>query len=203
MDIFLGSLLGAVLAYIGITFFKWKVSEKQTVKQSEILLKKIKSVCNLISVEGEFAEIYQYESKKKHFLKYFTSKKRAILLIKAKVHMGYDLSQIKLESKPESKEIVLTQFPEPKILSVETDVKYYDKKDGLFNKFKADDLTELNKEAKEFIIEKIPESGLIHSAKKEALDSIIMIERLLETANWKFVYTQLVLPENKKDGENE
>lgn len=98
MDIFLGSLLGAVLAYIGITFFKRKVNEKQTVKQSEILIQKIKSVCNLISVEGEFAEIYQYEDKKKHFLKFFTSKKMAILLIKAKVHIGYDLSQIKLEA---------------------------------------------------------------------------------------------------------
>ena len=67
MDIFLGSLLGAVLAYLVITYFKWKVSEKQTVKQSEILIQKIKSVCNLISVEGEFAEIYQYEDKKNIF----------------------------------------------------------------------------------------------------------------------------------------
>ncbi|MFD1293415.1 DUF4230 domain-containing protein [Lutibacter holmesii] len=198
MDIFLGSLLGAVLAYLVITYFKWKVNEKQTVKQSEILIQKIKSVCNLISVEGEFAEIYQYENQKKHFLKFITSKKKAVLLIKAKAHIGYDLTQIKLESKKDSKEIILTQFPEPKILSVETDVKYYDKKDGIFNKFKADDLTELNKEAKDFIIEKIPESGLITSAKKEALDSIQMIEKLLETAGWKFVYTNLVLPETKK-----
>lgn len=202
MDIFLGSLLGAVLAYLGITYFKWKVSGKQTVKQSDILIQKIKSVCNLISVEGEFAEIYQYEDKKKHFLKFFISKKKAILLIKAKVHIGYDLSQIKLESKNQSKEILLTQFPQPKILSVETDVKYFDKKDGFFNKFKADDLTELNKEAKDFIIDKIPESGLITSAKKEALDSIKMIEKLLETTGWKFVYTHLVLPENKKDLNN-
>lgn len=199
MDIFLGSLLGAVLAYIGITYFKWKVGEKQTVKQSEILIKKIKSVCNLISVEGEFAEIYQYEDKKKHFLKFFTSKKRAILLIKAKVHIGYDLSQIKLESKNKSKEILLTQFPEPKILSVETDVKYFDKKEGFFNKFNAEDLTELNREAKDFIIDKIPESGLITSAKKEALDSIQMIEKLLETAGWSFVYTHLVLPSSEEE----
>lgn len=198
MDIFLGSLLGAVLAYLVITYFKWKVGEKQTVKQSEILIQKIKSVCNLISVEGEFAEIYQYEDQKKHFFKFLTSKKRAVLLIKAKAHIGYDLTQIKLESKKDSKEIILTQFPEPKILSVETDVKYYDKKDGIFNKFKAEDLTELNKEAKDFIIDKIPESGLITSAKKEALDSIQMIEKLLETAGWKFVYTNLVLPKTKK-----
>lgn len=199
MDIFLGVLLGAVLAYVGITFFKWKVSEQKTVKQSEILVQKIKSVCNLISVEGEFAEIYQYEDKKKHFLKFITSKKRAILLIKAKVHIGYDLSQIKLESKNQSKEIILTQFPEPKILSVETDVKYYDKKDGIFNKFNAEDLTGLNKEAKDFIIDKIPESGLMTSAKKEALDSIQMIEKLLETAGWKFIYTHLVLPSSEDE----
>ena len=79
-------------------------------------------------------------------------------------------------------------------------MKYYDKVDGLFNKFDAADLTGLNKEAKTFIVEKIPESGLIDSAKKEALDTILMIEQLLETSGWKLNYSQLVLPkvENKK-----
>jgi len=194
MELFLGTLLGAVLAYFGITYFKWKENTGKIEKQSEILIQKIQSVCKLISVEGDFAEIYKYEGEKKHFLKLFTTKKKAILLIKARVHIGFDLSQIKLEAKNNSKEIILTHFPEPSIISVETDVKYYDKSDGIFNKFKAEDLTDLNKEAKNFIVEKIPESGLINSAKKEALDSILMIEKLLETAEWNFVYTQLVLP---------
>ncbi len=200
MELLLGTLLGVMLTYWGMQFFNNKKNSQQTEKQSVVLMEKIKSVCKLISVEGDFAEIYHYENTKNHFLNLVTSKKKAILLINAKAHIGYDLSQIKLESNNNKKEIILTHFPEPKILTVETDVKYYDKVDGYFNKFNAADLTGLNKEAKSFIVEKIPESGLIDSAKKEALDTILMIEQLLETTGWKLNYSQLILPniETKK-----
>ena len=148
MDLLVGILLGVSLTYLGFSFFNKKSKSYQTEKQSVVLMEKIKSVCKLISVEGDFAEIYHYENTKNHFLNLISSKKKAILLINAKAHIGYDLSQIKLEANNGKKEIILTHFPEPKILTVETDVKYYDKVDGFFNKFDAADLTGLNKEAK-------------------------------------------------------
>ncbi len=194
MELLAGILLGAIASYWGLSFFNRKKGVHQIEKQSIVLIEKIKSVCKLISVEGDFAEIYHFEDTKNHFLNLITSKKKAILLINAKAHIGFDLSQIKLDANSNTREIVLTHFPEPKILSVETDVKYYDKKDALFNKFEASDLTELQLEAKSFIVAKIPESGLFNSAKKEALDTILMIEQMLETQNWKLDYSQLVLP---------
>jgi hypothetical protein len=197
MEIFLGTLLGIMLSYWGMSFLNKKKGLQQVEKQSVVLMEKIKSVCKLISVEGDFAEIYHYEDKKNHFLNLITSKKKAILLINAKAHVGFDLSQINMEANNKKKEIILTHFPEPKVLTVETDVKYYDKVDGLFNKFDAADLTTLNKEAKSFIVSKIPESGLLITAKKEALDTILMIEQLLETSGWKLNYSQLVLPNSK------
>jgi len=54
-------------------------------------------------------------------------------------------------------------------LAIETDFKYYDKTDGILNRFNFEDLTNLNKEAKQHIIDKIPESGLTASAKKRNL----------------------------------
>ena len=197
MELLLGTLFGILLSYFGFSFFYKKKDYEKTEKQSVVLIEKIKSVCKLISVEGDFAEIYHYENTKNRFLNIISSKKKAILLINAKVHVGFDLSQIQLESNKDKKEIILTHFPEPKVLTVETEVKYYDKVDGLFNKFNATDLTELNKESKKFIIEKIPESGLLDSAKKEALDTILMIEKLLETSGWKLNYSQLVLPNSE------
>ncbi len=200
MEIFLGIILGAMLSFWGMSFFNKKKSVQKIERQSVILIEKIKSVCKLISVEGDFAEIYHYEDTKNHFLNLISSKKKAILLINAKAHLGFDLSQIKLEANNKTKEIVLTHFPKPKVLTVETTIKYYDKKDGLFNKFDAADLTDLNREAKVFIDEKIPESGLLNTANKEALDTILMIEQLLETSGWKLNYSQFVLPdaESKK-----
>ena len=64
-------------------------------------------------------------------------------------------------------------------------------KDGLFNKFEAADLTVLQKEAKSFIVDKIPESGLLSSAKKEDLllaitDVLISHSNLVFQINKKF-----------------
>ncbi len=202
MELFIGTLLGVFLTYWGMSFFYSKKGTQQIEKQSVILIEKIKSVCKLITVEGDFAEIYHYEDTKNHFLNIISSKKKAILLINAKAHVGFDLSKIQLEANNKKKEIIITHFPEPSVLTVETDVKYYDKKDGLFNRFEASDLTELNKESKAFIIAKIPESGLLITAKKEALDTILMIEKLIETSGWKLNYSQLVLPDSENKSLN-
>lgn len=202
MELLAGILFGVVLTYWIMSFFNAKKGTQKIEKESVILIEKIKSVCKLISVEGDFAEIYHYENTKNHFLNIISSKKKAILLINAKAHIGFDLSQIQLEANNKKKEIVLTHFPEPSVLTVETDVKYYDKKDGLFNKFEASDLTELGKESKAFIVSKIPESGLLNSAKKEALDTILMIEKLIETSGWKLNYSQLVLSNDKSKNLN-
>ncbi|WP_456420814.1 DUF4230 domain-containing protein [Lutibacter sp.] len=199
MELLLGIVLGALLSYWGISFFNKKNSLQKIETQSIILIEKIKSVCKLITVEGDFAEIYHYENTKNHFLNIITSKKKAILLINAKVHIGFDLSQIKLEADNKNLEIILTHFPKPKVLTVETDVRYYDKKEDIFNKFNADDLTELNKQSKAFIVDKIPESGLLNTANKEALDTILMIEKLLETSGWKLNYSQLTIPTTESE----
>jgi len=193
MDLLVGIIFGALLSYLGFSFFYKKKGSEHSKYQSVILIEKIKSVCKLITVEGDFAEIYHYENTKNHFLNIISSKKKAILLINAKVHVGFDLSQIKLEANNKTREIIISHFPEPSVLTIETDVKYYDKTEGLFNKFEATDLTELNKESKSFIVNKIPESGLLITAKKEALDTILMIEKLIETSGWKLNYSQLVL----------
>ena len=103
-----------------------------------------------------------------------------------------------IEAHNSTKTIRLLSFPEPEVLSIETDFKYYDKKDGIFNRFGVDDLTNLNKEAKTHILEKVPESGLIDRAKTEALDSVMLIEAIVETIGWKLDYKTLALPEVKK-----
>jgi len=197
MEILLGIVLGTLLTYWGISFYQKKSNVQKIETQAVILIEKIKSVCKLITVEGDFAEIYHYEDTKNRFLNIIASKKKAILLINATVHIGFDLSQIKLEANNATQEIILTHFPEPKILTVETDVKYYDKKDGFFNKFEANDLTQLNQASKKFIINKIPESGLFVTAKKEALDTILMIEKLIETSGWKLNYANFTLINNE------
>jgi hypothetical protein len=89
------------------------------------------------------------------------------------------------------KKIVLTNFPEPELLTVETDFKYYDKREGWANPFTASDLTDITRDAKKHIVDKIPQSGLMEKANKEALDTILLIEKIVETIGWKLDYTAL------------
>ena len=61
----------------------------------------------------------------------------------------------------------------------------------MFNAFTPDDLTVLNQEAKQHIRDKIPESGLMETAKNEALEAILLIETIVETIGWRLDYSAL------------
>ena len=188
-----------ILVTLGLVtiFRQWK-TKKKTSEQSIVLLDKIKRVCEFITVEGDFAEIYHYEDVKEKFLKLISSKKKALVVINAKAHVGFDLSKVQMHSDLKSKTIVLSHFPQPEVLSIETDINYYDKKDGMFNKFEASDLTELHTKAKEHIMDKIPESGLYNVAKLEALEAIQLIENLVQTIGWTLDYSALKVEGEEK-----
>ncbi|WKK65607.1 DUF4230 domain-containing protein [Lutimonas zeaxanthinifaciens] len=198
MEALLGLFLGAIITYWVMRYIKIQKRKDITNAQSVILMEKIRKVWKLITVEGEFAEIYHYENTKERFMSMVSSKKKAILLINAKAHVGFDLSKINMEPNIEKKVIRLTDFPDPQVLSLETDLKYYDKKDGLFNKFDSTDLTEVNSKAKEYVLLKIPESGLFDTAKSEALEAVLLIQNIVETIGWTLDYQDLLLAKNNK-----
>ncbi|WP_411029933.1 DUF4230 domain-containing protein [Spongiimicrobium sp. 3-5] len=194
LEAFLGLILGAILMFWMFSFFRKKKSKELTEHQSIVLLDKIRSVCKLVSVEGDFAEIYKYENTKERFMSLVSSKKKALIVINAKAHIGYDLKKVKMHADNARKKIVLTNFPEPEVLSIEPELQFYDIKNGLFNAFSPDDLTALNLEAKQHIKEKIPNSGLMDTAKREVLEAILLIESIAETIGWKLDYSALEIP---------
>ena len=195
MEALFGLLIGAIITYLILQYLKLQQSKEKINVQSVVLMEKIRKVCKLITVEGEFSEIYHYENVRERFLNMVSSKKKAIILINAKAHVGYDLSKVKMEAVNDKKTIKLTAFPQPEVLSIDTDFKYYDKKDGLFNKFDNADLTELNVKAKEHILERVPESGLLDTAKNEALQAVLMMQTIVETIGWRLDYQDLLLPD--------
>lgn len=191
----------SILVTLGlVTIYKQWKTKKKTNEQSIVLLDKIKRVCKFITVEGDFAEIYHYEDVKEKFLKLISSRKKALVVINAKAHVGFDLSKIQMNSNPKSKTVVLSHFPQPEVLSIESDINYYDKRDGMFNRFEASDLTDLHTKAKAHILDKVPESGLYNVAKQEALEAIQLIENLVETIGWTLDYSALKIEgeEDKK-----
>lgn len=198
MEALLGLFLGAIITYWVMRYIKVQKTKDLTHTQSTILMEKIRKVWKLITVEGEFAEIYHYENTKERFMNMVSSKKRAILLINAKAYVGFDMSRIRMEAITDKKVIKLTDFPDPEVLSLETDLKYYDKKDGLFNKFDSSDLTEVNSEAKKHVLDKIPDSGLLETARSEALEAVLLVQNIVETIGWTLDYQDLLLAKSNK-----
>jgi len=191
--LFIGLAIGIIVAYIIFARFSFVQKNKNVASQAIVLKEKIKKVCKLISVEGDFAEIYHYESVREKFFDILIGKKKALILIDAKAHVGFNLSKIQMETNEKVKTLKLTHFPQPELLTIETDFKYYDKKEGWLNPFSTKDLNEMNKEAKQYIIDKIPQSGLISEARKEALNTILLAESLAQSIGWKVDYSALKL----------
>ncbi|WP_179351260.1 DUF4230 domain-containing protein [Winogradskyella vidalii] len=182
----------SILVTLGlVTIYKQWKTKKVTDAQSILILDKIKRVCKFVTVEGDFAEIYHYEDVKSKFLKLISSRKKALVVIKAKAHIGFDLGKVQMSADAASKTVTFSHFPQPEILSIESDINYYDKRDGMFNRFEAADLTDLHTKAKAHIMDKVPESGLYTIAKQEALEAIHLIENLVETIGWTLDYSAL------------
>ncbi|CAL2077042.1 conserved hypothetical protein [Tenacibaculum sp. 190524A05c] len=192
--LFLGLAFGAVVSYFIFSKFNTVRTKGLAQSQSVILLDKIKKVTKLITVEGEFAEIYHHEDKQNKLLGLVSSKKKAIILINAKTHIGFDFRKIKMEADTKKKTIKLSNFPEPEVLSIEPNIRFYDIQDGFLNKFSSEDLTQVNQAAKEHVLQKIPESNLMQAANHEALEAIALMKNLIETIGWELDYSSLELP---------
>ncbi len=204
MDFLAGIFIGAVLLAVGLYFSKSYFIREKTQEQSSVLLEKIRNVAKLITVESDFSEILHYSDTRDLLLNLLKSRKKAIVLAHSRVMVGFDMRKMKLETDPKRKILTITHFPEPEILSIETEVEYYDVSNGLFNKFAAEDLTKLNKRINENIREKIPGSGILENARNKAFNSIKMIEQIVDAFGWKLEYKQLPAPpaEMKKLPEN-
>ncbi len=197
--LFIGLAVGAIFTYLIFTRYNFVRRKGSTTQQSVVLMEKIRSVCKFITVEGDFSEIYHYENVKEKWLSLILGKKKAIILIEAKAFVGFDLSKIVMNANPNTRTVTLSNFPAPELLTVETDFKYYDKKQGWANPFTAADLTEITNEAKGHIIAKVPESGLMLEASRQALDTIRLIEILVETIDWKLDYSALEIAKAPKE----
>lgn len=193
MEAFLGIVIGVLISAMVWYYLKSKRSESLSKTQSVLLLDKIKRVCKFITVEGDFTEIYHHEDVKEKFLKMVSSKKKALIIVKAKAHIGFDLSKIIISTNSKSKTVILSEFPQPEVLSIETNLDYYDIKNGAFNKFEAEDLTALTIQTKAHVKDKIPESGLFLAAQREALEAIAIMQHIVETIGWKLDYSALEL----------
>ncbi len=177
-----------ILIAIGLgTFFAvksaltWNV-ERVTKEESTTLLEQVKTVAKLVTVEGEFSEIYSHEDYYWQNISLF--RKKALLKVKAKVGIGYDLSQYQFDMKSLEKKMVVKKLAKPEIIFIETDMSYYDLQEGTFNSFKPAELTDLQQKAKGEIEKKALASSLLQAAENQASQIEDLIRLIVEQAGW-------------------
>src|SRR5690606_9253722 len=89
----IGLAVGAVSAYFVFARFNRMGKREKVNTQSVVLMEKIRSVCKFITVEGDFSEIFHYENVKDKWMSLLLGKKKALVLIEAKAHIGFDLTK--------------------------------------------------------------------------------------------------------------
>ncbi len=187
MEFITGLIIGVAVFTLLWYFFRKKGKAERTEEQTTVILEKIRHVAKLVTVETHFTEIMHFSSTKNSWVQLFSGQKKAIIMVDARVLAGFDLKKIKWKFDTKHKRVYIDEFPEPEVLSIEKDLRYYDIKNALFNRFKSADLTELDKKAKENILEKIPGSGILEKSREKAMDSILMMKEMLRGYGWELV----------------
>jgi hypothetical protein len=177
-------LVTVFLLGIFITRYFYNIGSVKSQESSDVILERVKKVAKLIAVEGYFSEVYDYKDYWGYDLPFL--RKKALVRVRAKVSVGYDLEQLKIDALPASKTIVVSRLPEPQILSIDHDLDYYDITQGTFNTFTNADYNKINANAKKYIEAKARESDLLKMADREGNQALELMRFIAESAGWKF-----------------
>ncbi len=176
----IGLLLGAVLVFL---IMKLAGASKQAVvkESSHTVVESMRKVFKIVFAEGHFNELYNFEETKKLF-GFIPSTKRALVIIEAKVLVGYDFEKCVWETDEAAQKIKLVSFPEPEILSIEPDYKYYNFDENIFNMLGREDLTRIQANGKK----QVEMAAMKSHLPKIAADQMrTLLTEVVQSKNWQ------------------
>lgn len=153
-------------------------------EQATVLLEKIQEVKKLVTVEGQFSEIYNYSEYQGYFS--FLWDKKVLVRVQAKVSAGFDLEKMNFTADPATKTIRISALPEAQILSIDHSLDYYDISEGIFTAFSPDDYNKINARAKDLIRDAAAKSNLLTAAREQGAKTMDLIKFMVESAGWRF-----------------
>ncbi len=155
--------------------------------QSTLLLERIEKVFKVVMAEGYFSEIYNYQDQKK-ILYVLNDPKKAMIIAKSKVLVGFDFAKVRFRQPEAGQKILIVEsFPEPEVLSIDTDYQFYDIVPGVLNHFSSEDYTQILDDAKRVMHERALQSDLPRIANNQIQ---YMMYQLAGSLGW-----ELQLPE--------
>lgn len=189
-------LFGVVITLVVLFTFKYcgdKRENKIVLQESSALIQEqIKNVGKLIVTEGHFSEVFNYKNSKDIFGDYFTSEKKALVVVNADVTIAYDLSKIQFEIDEASKTLTIISIPEEEI-KISPDLEYYDIQADFLNPFEAKDYNDIKNIVKESLAKKLEKSDLKNNAKNRLISELAKFYILTTSLGWTLQYNNTLI----------
>lgn len=183
-----------LILFLGLAvFFAWKYFETrdnqrdQLTESTDLIQKQIKNVGKLVVTEGSFAQVYSYNDSKRFYLDVLSARKKALIIVNAKVTVAYDLSKLQTEVDPETKTVRILYIPEEEI-SINPNIQYYDVTQDYLNQFEAKDYNRIQKRINKSLMTKIENSSIKSNAQNRLVSELQKIYILTNSMGWSLEY---------------
>lgn len=212
-------LYSIVLVVLGIAFgvmldrYVLQGGSHNTTIDSNVVLERIRSVSKLVTVEGEYSNVYNIDDYK--WFNFGPFRKTATIKVQLKALVGIDLSKMRITADDARKTFIIDSIPDVEPIGIDPRVEYYDMDNGLFNSFQKEDLNRINDMVRGLATDAIKYGdkapvnqldSLLHTAGRKELNgffvplivrarqegrkSLQLIEFLANAAGWKVEYKQ-------------
>jgi len=187
-------LLGAavvLLTVVGVRYCENRQSEREQLAQnSQLIQEQIKNVGKLVVTEGNFSQVWSYKDSKKFYLDVFSARKKALIVVNAKVTVSYDLSKLETEIDKENKRVIIKSIPKEE-LNIYPDIQYYDVTQDYLNQFEASDYNTIQKKVTASIKKKVEASSIKSNAQNRLISELSKIYILTNSMGWTLEYNDM------------
>lgn len=184
-------LFGVGIIIIILFAFRYcedKKENKSILQESSVLIQEqIQNVGKLVVTEGHFSEVFNYKNSKEIFGDYFTSEKKALVVVNAEVIVAYDLSKIEYSIDEEYKILRITNIPDEEI-TINPDFEYYDVQSDFLNPFKAEDYNKIKESVNKSLMKKVNNSSIKTNAKNRLISELSKFYILTNSLGWTLEY---------------
>ena len=174
------------LLVMGVLFFLYrKFTSKNTDVEIEAttIMKSVESISKLMVLEGNFTETYTYQENSKIFFDLIPQEKKAIIILNAKVLVGYDLKKMVIFIDKENKRVVIEKLPKEEI-NIIPDLKFYDIQASTFTSFDKNDINKVQADAKHKIEQQIEKSSLKIQARQRLIENLGSLVNISKAIGW-------------------
>ncbi|MCL5127666.1 MULTISPECIES: DUF4230 domain-containing protein [unclassified Algibacter] len=184
-------LFGVIITLVVLFTFKYcgeKQEDKIVLQESSALIQEqIKNVGKLVVTEGHFSEVFNYKNSKEIFGDYFTSEKKALVVVNADVTIAYDLSKIEFHVDEATKTLTILSIPKEEI-KISPDFEYYDIQADFLNPFEAKDYNDIKTIVKKSLDKKLEASDLKSNAQNRLISELSKFYILTSSLGWTLQY---------------